>query len=111
MHMSFLAILLAAIASMIIGSIWYGPLFGKIFMREMGMEGWSSEKKAAMKKSMTVTYIWQFVASLVMFFCPRWIYGCISKSNSYEWYSYCIFSHGLVLLFHLSSVMHCGAAK
>ena len=68
MYMSFVAILLAAIASMIIGSIWYGPLFGKMFMHEMGMDGWSSEKQAAMKKSMTATYIWQFVASLVMFF-------------------------------------------
>ena len=65
---NFWAILVSAVASMVIGSVWYGPLFGKMFMREMGMDQWSPEKQAEMKKSMMLTYVWQFIASLVMFY-------------------------------------------
>ena len=70
--MNYWAILVSAIASMIIGSIWYGPLFGKKFMEAMGMNEWSEEKKAEMKKSMTLSYVGQFVLSLVMFFVLSW---------------------------------------
>lgn len=65
---NFLAIFVAAISSMVVGSIWYGPLFGKIFMREMGMDTWSPEKKEAMKKKMLWSYVGQFIGSFVMFF-------------------------------------------
>ncbi len=48
--------------------MWYGPLFGKKFMREMGMDQWTLEKQAAMKKKMVFNYVAQFVASSVMFY-------------------------------------------
>jgi hypothetical protein len=62
------AVVVCAVASMIIGSIWYGPLFGKVYMTAMGMDQWSAEKKAAMKSKMLWSYLGQFVASLVMFY-------------------------------------------
>src|SRR5207249_4845105 len=62
------AVLVSAVVSMIIGSIWYGPLFGKKYMKAMGMNELSQEKKDAMRKSMTKSYALQFVASLVMMF-------------------------------------------
>ncbi len=75
-HVNYLAVLVAAIVSMIVGSIWYGPLFGKQFMHAMGMDTWSPEKQAAMKKTMGVSYALQFVASLVMFYVlARFIAG------------------------------------
>ena len=67
-HINYVAILVSGVASMVIGSIWYGPLFGKIFMREMGMDKWSPEKRAEMRKSMVMTYVLQFIASMVMFY-------------------------------------------
>jgi hypothetical protein len=66
------AVLAATIASMIIGGLWYGPLFGKKFMQATGMDTWSAEKKKEMKKSMGASYAWQFVASAVMFFVLSW---------------------------------------
>lgn len=69
------AILVAAIASMAIGSVWYGPVFGKKFIRAMGMDSWSPEKRAKMKKSMPLSYVSQFVASMVMFFVFAWYIG------------------------------------
>lgn len=68
MPVNYWAVFAAAVASMVIGSIWYGPLFGKMFMKEMGMDSWSKEKQAAMKKKMGISYFGQFVASLVMFY-------------------------------------------
>ena len=68
MNVNWLAVLASAIVSMIIGSIWYGPLFGKKYMSAVGMDSWSAEKREAMKKSMVTSYVLQFVASLVMFY-------------------------------------------
>ncbi len=62
------AVLAAAVASMVIGSIWYGPLFGKKFIAASGMDKWAPEKQAAMKKKMWMSYAGQFAASLVMFY-------------------------------------------
>lgn len=66
--MNYLAVIAAAIASMVIGSIWYGPLFGKTFMQAAGMDKWSPEKQAEEKKKMGKLYAMQAIASLVMFY-------------------------------------------
>lgn len=68
MSINYLAILGSTIASIVIGSIWYGPLFGKMFMREMGMDTWSKERQEKEKKRMGMAYFLQFVASLLMFY-------------------------------------------
>jgi hypothetical protein len=75
MDINYWAVLVASIASMVIGSIWYGPLFGKKYMSLMGMDSWSEEKKAEMKKGMTWSYVGQFLASFVMFL----IFACLLK--------------------------------
>lgn len=36
-HVSFLATGLAALAGFMVGSLWYGPLFGKAWQRETGL--------------------------------------------------------------------------
>lgn len=66
------AILASALASMVIGSIWYGPLFGKKFMSAMGMDKWTPEQQAAEKNKMMRAYMGQFIASLIMFFVLNW---------------------------------------
>jgi hypothetical protein len=62
------AVVACAVASMIVGSIWYGPLFGKTFIAATGMDQWPAEKKAAMKAKMAWSYVGQFIASLLMFY-------------------------------------------
>ncbi|MEK7585908.1 MAG: DUF1761 domain-containing protein [Patescibacteria group bacterium] len=63
--MNYLAVLACGVASMIIGFIWYGPLFGKAYMRVMGVDTMSPEQKEAMKKGMWGMYFVQFVLSLI----------------------------------------------
>ncbi len=61
---NYLAVLVCAIVSMIIGSIWYGPLFGKQWMKIMEAEKMSPERQKAMKKSMGLMYFVQFILSI-----------------------------------------------
>jgi hypothetical protein len=64
-EINYLAVVVAAVASMVIGGLWYGPLFGRQWMAFMGYtpeQCASPEMKAAAKKS----YAIMFVGSLVM---------------------------------------------
>ena len=60
---NYLAVFIAAVATMVLGSIWYSPmLFGKIFMKECKMS--EKDKKNGMK-GMTSNYIIMFGTALV----------------------------------------------
>ncbi len=58
------AVLAAAVASIVLGFTWYGPLFGKPWMAHMGFTKESME--AAKKKGMTLNYVLMSLGSLVM---------------------------------------------
>ena len=64
---NYLAVLVAAISNMVLGFLWYGPLFGKQWTALMG---WSEVEMAAgrekMKKEGWKTYSIQALAALVM---------------------------------------------
>ncbi len=59
------AILVCGIVAMVIGSIWYGPLFGKKWMEMMGIGAMDAEAKKKMQKEAMPLYAIQFV--LVLF--------------------------------------------
>ncbi|QQG39168.1 MAG: DUF1761 domain-containing protein [Candidatus Woesearchaeota archaeon] len=61
-----LAVLLPAVASMILGMLWYGPLFGKAWVKLSGFT--DKQIKATKKKGMGKSYFVAFVNSLVMSF-------------------------------------------
>ena len=63
---NYMAVLGGAVVSMVLGSLWYGPLFGKAWIALSGM----SEKQMAMakEKGMGSSYALMFVGSLVMSF-------------------------------------------
>lgn len=63
-QVNYVALLLAAVAAMAVGFLWYGPmLFGKQWMKLMGI---TKESMAAAKKEMGKTYTISFVMTLVM---------------------------------------------
>lgn len=61
---NYLAVLIAAIASMIVGFLWYGPIFGKTWTAFMGMD--PKKMTDEMKKGMMKGYLVAFIAALVM---------------------------------------------
>ncbi|MCK9360950.1 DUF1761 domain-containing protein [Patescibacteria group bacterium] len=60
---NYLAVIVAAIASIAIGFAWYGPLFGKPWMKIMGFSKDSMTK--AQKDSMMKNYILMTIGTLV----------------------------------------------
>ena len=65
-EINYLAVLVAAIASMVLGFIWYGPLFGKLWMDYLKKQVPDPAEQEAMKKGMAGLYIQQFIASLIL---------------------------------------------
>jgi len=64
-EINYLAILVAGIATMVLGFIWYGPLFGNRWASLMGFDISDPQKKAQMKKEATPALIVSFIASLI----------------------------------------------
>jgi hypothetical protein len=59
------AVLGGAIFLFVMGMIWYGPLFGKMWMKIMGAEHMSKEEMSAMQKQMMPMYVVQVLLGLV----------------------------------------------
>jgi len=61
---NWLAVFVCALLSMVIGFIWYGPLFSKPWSR---LTGWTNDKVAALpRSSMARSYGLAFVAAFVV---------------------------------------------
>jgi hypothetical protein len=68
---NFSAVVGGAIFLFIMGMLWYGPIFGKVWMKIMGVENMSKEEIAKAQKEMMPMYITQvllgFVTSYVLY--------------------------------------------
>jgi hypothetical protein len=64
MEINYLAILVCGVLSMVIGSIWYGPLFGKKWMEICGVNSADLEVRKKMQKEAGLLYGVQFVLTL-----------------------------------------------
>lgn len=58
------AIITGAILSMVIGAIWYGPLFGKRWLEIIGATDMDLEARKKMQKSAGPLYLVQFILTL-----------------------------------------------
>jgi len=63
---NYMAILVASVVAMVIGFIWYGPLFGKPWSKLMGWGEMTPEKMKEMQKKAMPAYIVSFIGFLVM---------------------------------------------
>ena len=78
---NFWAVLVSAVAGIFIGSIWYGPLFGKKFMALMGFEKLSADEQEKMKKGMAITYALQFLSSVLMLGILAWLMSALGANT------------------------------
>lgn len=62
---NFIAIIIAVVANFILGFIWYTPLFGKIWGRQMGMDPSQKPKMSEMAKGMIFMVIGNFLFAWV----------------------------------------------
>lgn len=66
---NYLAVLASTVIMIALGSLWYGPLFGKQWMTMMGFskpDQMTSEQKGAMMKSYGIMSITSLIMSFVM---------------------------------------------
>jgi hypothetical protein len=94
-HLNWLAILVAVVASMIIGFVWFGPLFGKIWAKEMKFPPGFKPEASVMIKATVLQLIGAFLAVYVLAHSeeiwrpfstwglgttdgPDWMYGVMS---------------------------------
>ncbi len=61
---NYLAIASGAVLSMLLGAIWYGPLFGKKWMEILGVNPGDMEARKKMQKSAGPLYAVQFLLTL-----------------------------------------------
>jgi len=73
--MNYLAIIIAAVVTMIVGSLWYGPLFGKSWMSKMWMT------KADMDGTDKMMYVYALINSMIMFWVLFWMIGALGDGT------------------------------
>ena len=71
-NINYVELLASGVAAMVIGYAWYGPLFGKIWMKESGV---TQAKIEAGKKDMPKTYSLMFISALLQAFVLSVIIG------------------------------------
>ncbi len=81
MNINYVGVLLAAIASMIVGWIWFGPLFGKSWKQLSGSSGRQADK---MKKGEGKGMAIEFVLSLLMGYVLAYIVKASMAANAFE---------------------------
>lgn len=59
-QVNYIAVVIAAVAAMVVGSLWYGPLFGKAWMKLVGIS-----KDDVNKKEMPKLYGIMFLGALI----------------------------------------------
>lgn len=64
MQINLLAVLVCAVLAMVLGAIWYGPLFGKKWMEIVEATDLDMEARKKMQKEATKLYIVQFLLAL-----------------------------------------------
>ncbi len=64
MQVNYLAILVCSILAMVIGALWYGPIFGKKWLEVVGATTEDLEKRKEMQKGAFKLYVVQFILTL-----------------------------------------------
>ncbi|MEO9869249.1 DUF1761 domain-containing protein [Ekhidna sp.] len=64
---NWLAVLVATVSSFIVGGLWYGPIFGKVWMAEMGFTE-DDLKNANMAKIYGSAFVLEFIIALQLAF-------------------------------------------
>lgn len=65
-NINYLAVLVSSIISMLLGALWYGPLFGKAWMKENGFSEDELKKNFNPLKTFGLTFLAQFVIAAVI---------------------------------------------
>ncbi len=72
-------IIIAAIASMVLGMLWYGPVFGNLWMKLSGLT--KKDQESAKKKGMTTQMIAAFLGNIIMAFAMSMLFQALGVTS------------------------------
>ena len=75
------AVLVCGVLSMVIGAVWYGPLFGKKWMEIVGATNQDLETRKKMQKEAGPLYFIQFLLTLFQVFVLVSVAGLVNKAE------------------------------
>ena len=104
---NYLAVLVCGLIGLPLGAIWYGPLFGKIWMKEVG----KTEEELKKNFNPAKTYTLAFIASLFTVFVLAYFISLTNATAIIEgfrvavtaWFGFTLFTAVLVNLFERNS--------
>ena len=76
---NYLHVLVAGLAAFTVGYVWYGPLFGKAWIKEVGFT--EAEMAEGKKKGMMGTMLMGLTAVLVMTYALAWLLSALSVDS------------------------------
>jgi hypothetical protein len=90
-----LPILICGIFSMVLGGIWYGPIFGKRWSEIIGGNFTNKKAREAMQKAAGPLYFLQFVLTLMQltifsYFVAQWDRSEIMMNTMFLWLAFII---------------------
>ncbi len=65
-HLNYWAILVAVAATMVLGFLWYGPILGKAWMKEMGIPAGSKPAPKVMRRGLILMAIGSLLTVFVL---------------------------------------------
>lgn len=80
-EVNYVAVLAAAVASMALGFLWYGPLFGKVWMK---LKGYTHEGLKAEQKKMGPLYGLSFMVALITAYVLTHVMALSSNFYGYD---------------------------
>ncbi len=65
-HLNWLAILVSVVASFLVGGLWYGPIFGRAWKREMGVPEDAKPAGGEIGKSLGLNFLGTLLTAFVL---------------------------------------------
>lgn len=84
MNLNIWSILTCGVLSMVIGYIWYGPLFGKKWMEIIGVTAEDLERRKEMQKGAGKLYLVQFLLTLFQVFILSFFLAMFDRALALE---------------------------
>jgi len=84
MPINYLAVLVCGVLSMVVGYVWYGPLFGKKWMEIVGADSKSIEERQQMQKSAGPLYGIQFLLTLFQVFVLAYLISAWPGASGFK---------------------------
>jgi hypothetical protein len=101
-----LPVVISVVASMILGFLWYGPFFGKIWMRYMGITPKRAEEYKKSGKSMASSYVLMIITTAISVTVLGMLLGATGGTGTWDGIKMGILAWvGFIATFSMGSVL------